>query len=212
MAERETIAAFIDRIVRESRIASTREREELRREMESHFAEVGDRPEALAAAMERFGLPGIVGSELGRVHRRSRVVANLVRLIVAAGASAVVAVLIQLFVSVRIDLVADRLEVSGAFSRSALFSVMVVLALVAAWELDIESLCARLEREPLRLLTVLVTFLTAMVLFHARENTLLHPGVALIASAVNVVIWSCTISILARTDRVFARVFATSRQ
>jgi hypothetical protein len=46
-----------------------------------------------------------------------------------------------------------------------------------------------------------------MLLFHTAENTLLAPSRAIIASAIDVFIWTCTIAILARTDRVFARVF-----
>jgi hypothetical protein len=49
---------------------------------------------------------------------------------------------------------------------------------------------------------------TSMVVFHAFESsTIPPPGLALGASAIDVVIWTCTIAILARTDRFFARVF-----
>lgn len=80
MAERQTPAEFIDRIVREARIESAREREALRRELASHFAEVGGSPESLAAAMERFGSPAAIGAELERAHRRNRIAANLIGL------------------------------------------------------------------------------------------------------------------------------------
>jgi hypothetical protein len=46
-----------------------------------------------------------------------------------------------------------------------------------------------------------------MILFHAATNTTLPSGIALSASAVDVAIWTCTVAILARTDRAFARVF-----
>jgi hypothetical protein len=85
---------------------------------------------------------------------------------------------------------------------------MIIIVLIAAWEFDIESLCARLERHPVRMLALLVGLAGAMILFHAAESTVLpRPGLALAASAVDVIVWTCTIAILARTDRVFARVF-----
>jgi hypothetical protein len=88
----------------------------------------------------------------------------------------------------------------------------LIVVLVAAWELDIEPFCGRLERHPVRMLSILVSLAVTMLLFHAAESsTLPPPGLALAASAVDIVIWTCTVAILARADRAFARVFTPPR-
>jgi hypothetical protein len=89
----------------------------------------------------------------------------------------------------------------------------VIVVLVAAWELDIESMCARLERHPLRLTAAVVGFLLTIIGFHSAEAAVLpSPGIALMASIAEVGVWISTIAILARTDRVFARVFVSPRE
>jgi hypothetical protein len=55
MDERREVTLLIDRLVREAHLPSDRARAELRRELESHFADSGDSPEAMRAALERFG-------------------------------------------------------------------------------------------------------------------------------------------------------------
>ena len=206
MDERD-LAEFIDRIVRESKLPHARAREELRRELESHFADAGGTPDALRAAVERFGSPADVSGALEGAHRRSRFLTNLLRIVAAVAAASIVAVAIQLIANLHIDAQGNIIGLGHGFSRSVAFATMIVVALAAAWELDIDSLCARLDKHPLRLCATVVGLSTIMLLFHAAENTLVAPGRALVASVVDVVIWTCTIAILARTDRIFARVF-----
>jgi len=201
-----SVTELIDGIIRAARIPSARERAELRRELESHFAEVDDSPEALHAAIERFGDPGVVSGALERAHRHSQVLTHIARVLVASLASAFVAFAIQLAVNLR-RVSPDTVALRPSFLTSASFSTMLVIALVAAWELDIDSLCARLERNPVRLLTIVAGLASAMLLFHASQNSWLHPGRALFESSIDAVIWTCTIAILARADRAFARVF-----
>jgi predicted permease len=55
MDERETVDALIEGLVREADLPSDRARNELRRELESHFEESGTSPEAIRAALHRFG-------------------------------------------------------------------------------------------------------------------------------------------------------------
>ena len=208
MADRDDLRTFIDRVVRESRITDAREREALRHELESHFADVADSPEALRAAMARFGSPMEIGGALDRAHRGSRLVRQLLRLAVVLGASGGVALLLQLATNLRRDVRSDAIAVGPAFARSIAFSSLLIVLLVAAWELDVEPLCARLERRPLRLIATVAGLALIMVLFHAATDTILSPRLALSASAVDVAIWTCTIAILARADRTFARVFA----
>jgi hypothetical protein len=209
MVERESPAELIDQVLREAGIRSTREREELRRELESHFAEAGATSESLHHSIDRFGSPASVGAELARTHRFSRFAMQLLRLAVALSASAGVAIVIQLIANLRVGSAYEAVALAPGFRRSALFSAMIVVALVAAWELDVESLCERLERHPVRMLGILCGLAATIVVVHAAENTILpSPGQAIAASAVVVVIWTCTVAILARTDRAFARVFA----
>ena len=209
MDDRE-VAELIDRIVRESKIPSARARQDLRRELESHFADAGRTSEALRAAIDRFGNPTLVSDALERTHRRGPFLTHLARILAAAGASTVVALVMQLIVNLPFDARANLVSLGPGFVRSIAFSAMIVVALVAAWELDIDALCMRLERDPLRLVLTVVGLSATMLLFHAAENTPLAPGRALAAGAVAVVIWTCTIAILACTDRAFARVFTPS--
>jgi hypothetical protein len=207
MADREDLRAFIDRVVRESRIAKPREREALRRELESHFADVGDTPDALREAIARFGSPAEVAGALERAHHGSGFVRQVLRIAFVLATSGGVALVLQLATNLRRNVHSDVIALGPAFTRSVAFSAFLVILLVAAWEIDVEPLCVRLERRPLRLLATLGGLALIMMLFHAATNTMLPPGIALSASAVDVAIWTCTIAILARTDRAFARVF-----
>ena len=210
MVDRDELNAFIDRVVRESRISDYRERAALRQELESHFAEAADSPEALRAAMARFGSPTEVGGALDRAHRGSALVRHSLRLVLVLGASGAVASVLQLLANLRRDVRSDAIGLGPAFVRSISFSALLIVLLVAAWELDVEPFCARLERRPLRLIATVAVLALVMLLFHAATSTMLSPRLAVAASAVDVAIWTCTIAILARADRAFARVFAKS--
>ena len=208
MADRDDLRTFIDRVVRESRITDARDGEALRRELESHFAEVADSPEALYAAMARFGSPSEVGGALDRAHRGSQLVRQLLRLVLVLGASGGIALVLQLATNLRRDARSDAIVLGPAFARSLAFSSLLIVLLVAAWELDVELFCARLERHPLRLVAAVGALALLMLVVHAATNSVLSPRLAMSASAVDVAIWTCTIAILARADRSFARVFA----
>jgi hypothetical protein len=130
------------------------------------------------------------------------------RFALVIGASGGVALVLQLATNLRRDARSDAVVLGPAFARSIAFSSLLIVLLVAAWELDVEPFCARLERHPLRLIGTVGALALAMLTFHATTSTLLPPGLALSASAVDVAIWTCTIAILARADRIFARVFA----
>lgn len=208
MADRDEIAALIDRIMSESNIANARDRAALRREIESHFAEAAVSGDALHEAIEHFGSPSWIGAELASVHRRGPFLTRVMRLGCALTASSCVALALQLITNVRIGTRGTAFGLGGGFSRSILFSGLLIVVLVAAWELDIDVFCARLERHPVRMVCIAIVLATTMVAFHAFESrTLPPPGIALTASAIDVVIWTCTIAILGRTDRAFARVF-----
>ena len=199
---------LIDRVVRDAKIPSARERDELRRELESHFADAAVSPDALGGAIERFGSPEVVSRALAHAHRRSRLLMHAARVLATSIAAVLVAVSIQIVMNLRLD-AQSNVGLAPSFVTSAAFSMMLVGALVTAWELDIDSLCARLEQRPLRLFATIAMLSTAMLLFHGARNSWLHPGKAFFESSIDVVIWTCTIAILARADRIFARVFTT---
>lgn len=207
MADHDLLREFIDRVIREARISDARERDAVRRELESHFADVADSPDALRAAMARFGNPAEIGDELDRAHRGSPLVRQLLRLALILSGSGSIALVLQLAANLRRDVRSDAIVLGPAFARSIAFSVLLIVLLVAAWELDVEPFCARLERRPLRLIATVGALALVMLTVHAATNTLLALGLAVSASAVDVAIWTCTIAILARADRRFARVF-----
>jgi predicted permease len=60
--------AFIDRIVAAARLVTEQERDELRRELRAHFEDAGSSPEAVRAAMARFGAGPEIGGLLRRAH------------------------------------------------------------------------------------------------------------------------------------------------
>jgi hypothetical protein len=201
--ERQAIAALIDRLVRESRIGSRRAREELRRELESHFDEAGSSPEALRAAMERFGSADAVRDGFRRAYRRGRVALYVAKVVASVAASAAVALALQVAVNVRIGLGADALRLAPGYGIGARTSLAIVLLIVAAWELGIDPLCARLERRPVRMLTTLATFFAAICVTHLVTDNAIAPAHALVASGVLIAVWTCTIAILARLESVF---------
>lgn len=55
MDERKSVAALIERLVNGANLPSERARDELRLELESHFEESGSSPDAIRAALTRFG-------------------------------------------------------------------------------------------------------------------------------------------------------------
>lgn len=213
MADPKGPSELIEEILLASRIRDANERAELQRELEAHFADAGDTPESIRAAMERFGAPESVGAALELVHRRSRAVVHLLRLLVTVVVSALVALALQLITNVRLDPGHEAITLGAGFSRSIIVSAIVILVLIAAWELDIESMCARLERHPARLMATVLAFVVVIIGVHTAEAAALpSPGVALTASIAEVAVWTSTIAILARTDRFFARVFASPRE
>lgn len=55
MDERKAVATLIERLVNDANVPNERARDDLRRELESHFEESGTSPEAIRAALSRFG-------------------------------------------------------------------------------------------------------------------------------------------------------------
>jgi hypothetical protein len=73
--------------------------------------------------------------------------------------------------------------------------------------------CSRLERRPARLLLTFVMFAGAIFTIHRTLHIVMDPGRAAAASAALIVVWTSTITILARGDRLFSSLsnFIASR-
>ena len=134
MGERETVVAFIERIVAGAHIPRRAERDDLRRELWTHFDETGSSPEAIRAALRQFGPEGMVTESLRRVYRSDYVFLYLAKIVASVIASIAAALLIELVVNVRMEMDADVWRLAPGFPHAAGLSVAVVIALVTAWE------------------------------------------------------------------------------
>ena len=127
------VAAFVDRVVAGAHIPSRAAREDLRRELWTHFEEAGASSEAVRDAMRRFGAEAMVTESLRRVYRWDYVLLYLAKIAVSVVASVVAALLIEVLVNVRVE-GADVWRLAPGFFYAAPLSVAVVLALVTTWE------------------------------------------------------------------------------
>ncbi|PYR59488.1 MAG: hypothetical protein DMF91_14685 [Acidobacteria bacterium] len=134
MDERETVAAFIERIVAGAHIPSRVEREDLRRELWTHFDETGTSPDATHTALRRFGAEAMVTESLRRVYRIDYVLLYFVKIAASIIASIAAALLIQVVVNLRVEMEAEVWRLAPGFLHAAGLSVGVVLALVTVWE------------------------------------------------------------------------------
>jgi len=207
MDERRAPSELIERLVRDSNLPSRRAREELRRELESHFAEAGDSPEAIGAALARFGSADAVADGFRRAYRRGRVALYVAKVLASIVASTVVALALQLLVTVAAGHGRHALHLAPAHLRISALSLAVVLVAVAAWELGIEPLCGRLERHPPLLLATLTALCPAAYVAHLALNAGSDVGGAFVGAAVTVAIWISTIAILSRLETAYVRFF-----
>jgi hypothetical protein len=211
MRDAETISDIIDRIVRESKIPSAREREELRRELIAHFEEVGSSPDAVRAALERFGSTNEIVAEFRRAYSRGRLVLYAAKVLASIAVSAVVALGVQALVNLRLEPVSGGLQLGPWYSTAALISFMLVVVAVTAWELGIEPLCARLERRPARLLAIFVAFASAAYVTHLILDKFIEPEHTVLGSAATIAVWISTIAILSRFELAFIRRFGAAK-
>jgi hypothetical protein len=68
--------------------------------------------------------------------------------------------------------------------------------------------CSSLERRPAKLMATFGMFVVALVAIHRIAHVVMDPARAAIASAVLIAVWTSTITILSRGDRVFSNLFA----
>jgi hypothetical protein len=134
MDERQLVTDLIERIVRDARLPGRAAREQLREELQSHFAAVGSSPQTLRDAVRRFGDPSGVTQAFRYVYRWNYVVLYLLKIAVSVIVSAAVALAIQVLVNLRLEVQAEVWRLAPGFSKAAVISVGVVLGLVTAWE------------------------------------------------------------------------------
>jgi hypothetical protein len=135
MREHDTVAAFIDRVVAGARIPSRAERDDIRRELWTHFEEAGTEPEALRGALQRFGAEAMVTESFRHVYRWDYLFLYLLKIAASITASVAVALMIQVVVNLRVEMQAEVWRLAPGFTHGAGLSVGVVLALVTAWEI-----------------------------------------------------------------------------
>lgn len=135
MHDHENVTGFIERIVAGAHVPSRAARDDLRRELWTHFEDAATSPEALREAMRRFGAEAMVAESLRRVYRWDYAFLYLAKIAASVIASLVVALLIEVLVNLRVEVQAEVWRLAPAFSHTVDLVVGVVLALVTAWEM-----------------------------------------------------------------------------
>src|SRR5262245_15191753 len=115
----EDIDTFVERIVRAAQIPSRRRRDELRRELRSHFEEAALTSDAVDAAVGRFGDPARIGHSLRKVYRRDYLLLYLVKVGACTAAALVAAIVIEAVASIRLASAADAWHLSPGFAHAA---------------------------------------------------------------------------------------------
>jgi len=132
--EQDAVNALIERIVTCARIPDRARRDDLRRELWTHFEEASPSTGDPREALRRFGAEVLIGESLRDVYRRDYALWYLARIVVALAVSIAAALLIQVIVNLRVEWQADAWRLAPGFSRAAGMSFAVVLGLVTAWE------------------------------------------------------------------------------
>lgn len=134
MPEPDAITALIDRIVAGACIPSRAERDDVRRELLTHFEEAATSPESLAYAIRRFGDEAMVADSLRRVYRWEYLALYLAKVVASVMASFAAALLIVAAFNLRLELETEVWRLAPGFSRAAGMALAVTVGLIAAWE------------------------------------------------------------------------------
>jgi hypothetical protein len=192
--ERDAVAALIDRIVAGAAIPSRRERDDLRRELQTHFDDVARTCGSIEKAIAAFGPPEEVVSQLRDVYRAQRLVGHAIRIGAGLTASMLAALVIEL-----------GINGAHALHNVALLSGGVVVILVMSHE------AARHRPRPSTTASRIVRWATGFLSLAAVEYGLHnYLGVpfsatrATAAGAVLVIVAAATALITAGADRAFA--------
>jgi hypothetical protein len=197
-AEPAEIDALIDVIVREARLPSGRERDALRRELLDHFEDAGD------GALARFGSAESVAGGFRAAYRRGRLVMHVARVLGATAVAVGLALLLQL--PLNLELERGAIVLTHWYAMAVPVSIFVVLAAIAAWELELEPLCARMERDPARMLGASLVLFVLIFTLHAFSSMPVTPAHAFLGASALLAVWASTLAVLSRADRVLLRL------
>jgi hypothetical protein len=217
------VDALIERIVREARIASARERDALRRELADHFEDAvlaeGGRdahavsdprtagpPELRTPALRviaRFGSVEEIAEGFRRAHRPGRRALYAAKVIGSVVVATLVALALQL--PLHLERSAGAIAVAPLYVVAVRVSIFAVLAAVAAWELDVESFCTRLERDPIKLVAACLALFVVLSAAHAALGMDVPVLRAFVGATTMLAVWTSTLAIVARSDRAFLR-------
>ena len=132
MTEPDRVAAFVEDVLARARVPTRRDREDLRRELLTHFDDAARARGSVDAAVAEFGSADDIASQLRFIYRPQRVLAHTIRVTAGLALSLVAAVAIEL-----------ALSRPGAFRGMAGLAAAIVLVLVL-WR----ELVARRLRRP----------------------------------------------------------------
>jgi hypothetical protein len=192
MPDHEQIAALVERIVAGARIPSRAARDDLRRELWTHFDDAAASGDVLEYAVRRFGPEREVAESLRRVYRRDYAALYLAKIAASIVASAAAAVLILALVNLRVELQADAWRLAPGFWRAIGTSLAVVLGLVTAWEAG---------RPPFRRVRAALAVAAYVGLCGAAQLLSANAGAALLTAVVFVVLGSLCWTIESRMGR-----------
>ncbi len=109
---------LIDRIVAGAHIPSRAERDDLRRELHTHFEEGAPSHDREAFAIRRFGPEELITESLRRVYRWDYLAAHVVRLAASTIASLAAALVILALVNLRVEIQTEVWRLTPGFSRA----------------------------------------------------------------------------------------------
>jgi hypothetical protein len=193
MSEHDRVTTFVEDVLARARIPSRSAREELRRELLTHFDDAVRAGGSLDAAFAEFGLADDVAARFCVMYRAQRLLAHAVR--IAAGLT------VSLVVALGIELVVSR---PGAFRNMAGVATMIVLVLVL-WR---ELVGRRLPRPTAaaragRWVAAFLAFVTWQYGIHHYAGISLSMLRAAASGGVLVTVAASTAIILAGADRAF---------
>ena len=196
--ESAAIDALIDSIVRDAKLPSARERDTLRQELMDHFEDAGD------GALARFGSAESVAGGLCAAYRRPRAMLHAARVVAVMVIAVGIALLLQL--PLNLELERGTIVLTHWYIMAVPVSILTVVAAVGAWELGLEPLCVRLERDPSRMLATSLALFAVIFTVHAFSSMPVTPAHAFLGAAALLAVWTSTLAVLSRADRVLLRL------
>jgi len=134
VAESEPVHALIERIVAGARIPNPSEREDLRRELLTHFEEANASPHSVDYAIRRFGDEASVTDLLRRVYRWDYAALYLAKVVASIVVSFAAALAIVAAFNLRLELETEVWRLAPGFSRGAGLALAVTFGLIAVSE------------------------------------------------------------------------------